>query len=53
MCRIGAMAGNFGKNGKEWGVFKDFTLGYEKKLRFLRNFGDWGGSDSMCVKFWK
>jgi len=47
------MAGNFGKNGKERYVFNVFAFDFIKKLRFLRNLGDWGGSDLMYVKFWK
>jgi hypothetical protein len=51
MCGIGAIAGTFGKNGKEWVAFKFFAPGCYEKWRFLRNLDKWGGLGVITVKF--
>ena len=42
MCGIGAIAGIFGKNGKEWVAFKFFAPGCYEKWRFFAKFGQMG-----------
>jgi len=51
MCGIGAIAGTFGKNGKKGLFLRFYALGFNEKLCFSRNLGDWGGFDTMVVKF--